>query len=62
MVKAEVDNLDDKCVIALIFADISANRFSEWTLLAFLKNGLIIWWLEKLKVLDTDGGKKCKIM
>lgn len=42
MVKAEVDNLDDKCVIALIFADISANRFSEWTLLAFLKNGLII--------------------
>lgn len=29
MVKAEVDNLDDKCVIDLIFADISANRFSE---------------------------------
>lgn len=27
MVKAEVDNLDDKCVITLIFGDILANRF-----------------------------------
>lgn len=62
MVKAEVDNLDDKCVITLIFGDILANRFSEGTLLPFLKNGLIIWWLKKLKVLDTDSGKKCKIM
>lgn len=56
MVKAEVDNLDDKCVITLIFGDILANRFSEGTLLPFLKNGLIIWWLKKLKVLDTDSG------
>lgn len=42
MVKAEVDNLDDKCVITLIIGDILANRFGEGTLLPFLKNGLII--------------------
>lgn len=55
MAKVEVDNLDAKCVIALIFSIIRADRFSEGTLLVFLKNGAIIRWLERLKTLDADG-------
>lgn len=55
MVKAEVDNLDAQCIIALIFGAIRADRFGEGALLTFLKNGSIIRWLEKLKVLDADG-------
>ena len=55
MAKVEVDNLDAKCVIALIFGVIRADRFSEGTLLVFLKNGAIIRWLERLKTLDADG-------
>lgn len=55
MAKTEVDNLDAKCVIALIFGVIRAERFSEGILLVFLKNGSIIRWLERLKTLDADG-------
>ena len=55
MAKAEVDNLDAQCVITLIFSVIRADRFSEGTLLTFLKNGSIMRWLEKLKALDADG-------
>lgn len=54
MAKAEVDNLDAKCVIALIFSIIRAERFCEGILLTFLKNGSIIRWLERLKTLDAD--------
>lgn len=55
MAKAEVVDLDDECIIALIFGIIRADRFSEGTLLAFLKNGSIIRWLKRLKALDADG-------
>lgn len=54
MAKIEVDNLDAKCVIALIFGVIRAERFSEGILLVFLKNGSIIRWLERLKTLDAN--------
>ena len=54
MVKAEVDHLDAQCIIALILGAIRADRFSEGTLLAFLKDGTIVRWLERLKTLDTD--------
>lgn len=55
MVKAEVDNLDAQCIIALIYGAIRADRFGEGTLLAFLKDGFITKWLERLKTLDADG-------
>ena len=55
METAVVDGLDAKCVIALIFGVIRAERFSEGILLVFLKNGSIIRWLERLKTLDADG-------
>lgn len=54
MVKAEVDNLDAQCIIALIFGVIRAERFNEGILLVFLKNGSIIRWLERLKTLDAN--------
>ena len=54
MVKAEVDHLDAQCIIALIYGAIRADRFGEGTLLAFLKDGFITKWLERLKTLDTD--------
>ncbi|CDE27388.1 uncharacterized protein BN591_01635 [Catenibacterium sp. CAG:290] len=55
MAKTEVDNLDAKCVIALIFGVIRAERFCDGAILAFLKDGTIIRWLERLKTLDADG-------
>lgn len=55
MVKAEVDHLDAQCIIALIYGAIRADRFGEGTLLAFLKDGFITKWLERLKTLDADG-------
>ena len=54
MVNAEVDHLDAQCVVALIFGAIRAERFCDGALLAFLKDGTIVRWLERLKTLDTD--------
>ena len=54
MVHAEVDHLDAQCIISLIFGAIRADRFGEGTLLAFLKDGVITKWLERLKTLDAD--------
>lgn len=54
METAVVDDLDAKCVVALIFGVIRAERFSEGILLVFLKNGSIVRWLERLKTLDAD--------
>lgn len=54
METAVVDDLDAKCVVALIYGAIRADRFGEGTLLAFLKDGFITKWLERLKTLDTD--------
>ena len=55
METAVVDDLDAKCVVALIYGAIRADRFGEGTLLAFLKDGFITKWLERLKTLDADG-------
>lgn len=55
MVKAEVDHLDAKCVVALIYDAIRAERFCDGAILAFLKDGTFVRWLERLKTLDADG-------
>lgn len=54
MSKAEVDHLDARCVLALIYGAIRAERFCDGALLGFLKDGFITKWLERLKTLDTD--------
>lgn len=55
METAVVDDLDAKCVVALIYGAIRAERFCDGTILAFLKDGTIVRWLERLKTLDADG-------
>lgn len=55
METAVVDDLDAKCVVALIYGAIRAERFCDGALLAFLKDGTIVRWLERLKTLDADG-------
>lgn len=55
METAVVDDLDAKCVIALIFGVIRAERFCDGAILAFLKDGTFVRWLERLKTLDADG-------
>ena len=55
MANVEVDDLDARCIITMIFSIIRAERFSEGILLTFLKNGSIIRWLKRLKALDADG-------
>ena len=55
MAKTEVDNLDAKCVVALIYGAIRAERFCDGAILAFLKDGTFVRWLERLKTLDADG-------
>ena len=49
METAVLDDLDAKCVVALIYGAIRAERFCDGTILAFLKDG------ERLKTLDADG-------
>lgn len=49
-----VDNLDAKCVLALIFGVIRAERFCDGALLSLFENGSIARWLKKLKELDTE--------
>lgn len=55
METAVLDDLDAKCVVALIYGAIRAERFCDGTILAFLKDGTIVRWLERLKTLDADG-------
>lgn len=55
METAVVDDLDAKCVVALIYGAIRAERFCDGAILAFLKDGTFVRWLERLKALDADG-------
>ena len=55
METAVVDDLDAKCVVALIYGAIRAERFCDGAILAFLKDGTFVRWLERLKTLDEDG-------
>lgn len=55
METAVVDGLDAKCVVALIYGAIRAERFCDGAILAFLKDGTFVRWLERLKTLDADG-------
>lgn len=48
MKNAEVSNLDEQCVLALIMGAIRAERFCDGALFDFFKNGSILKWLERL--------------
>ena len=55
MMETVVENLDAKCVFAMILGAVRAERFCDGALLGFFANGSVIRWLERLKALDTDG-------
>lgn len=50
--KTNVSRLDDKTVIVMIMCVLRIERFSEGLLLVFLKKGIIVKWLERLKEID----------
>ena len=54
MTAAVIENLDAKCVLALIVGAIRAERFCDGALLRFFKNGSIARWLERLQELETE--------
>lgn len=49
MKNADVSNLNEQCVLALIMGAVRADRFCDGTLLDFFKSGCILKWLERLK-------------
>lgn len=55
MKNAEVSNLDEQCVLALIMGAIRAERFCDGALFDFFESGFILEWLERLKVLSKEG-------
>lgn len=54
MSAASVENLDAKCVLALILGAVRAERFCDGALLGFFENGFIARWIERLKELDIE--------
>lgn len=54
MSASSVENLDAKCVLALILGAVRAERFCDGALLRFFENGSIARWLERLKELDIE--------
>ena len=54
MATAVIENLDAKCVLAMILGAVRAERFCDGALLGFFENGSIARWLERLKELDIE--------
>lgn len=53
MEKADVSNMDGETAVALIFAAVSAEKFSDGALEEFWNSGSIKKWLERLKEIDS---------
>lgn len=52
MSEADISHMDGRGIMALLVGAIRAERFSEGTLLNFLKRGCIQKWLKRLEELD----------
>lgn len=48
LISADASRMDERGVLALILSVIRADRFSEGTLLRFLREGYILNWLKEL--------------
>ncbi len=51
---AIVEDLDARCICALLVAAVRAERFCDGALLAFFKDGSITRWLQRLKEIDEE--------
>jgi hypothetical protein len=58
MHSADLQNLDDQGILALIMGAIRAERFCDGALLGFLKDGSLTAWLKRLK--DKIGRASCR--
>lgn len=52
MSSAIVEDLDARCICALLVGAVRAERFCDGALMSFFKNGSITRWLQRLKELD----------
>lgn len=53
MRRADVENLDEQVILALIMGAIRAERFCDGALLGFFEDGYMLKWLKRLKEIDT---------
>lgn len=51
---AIVEDLDARCVCALLVGAVRAERFCDGALMAFFKDGSITRWLQRLKEIDEE--------
>lgn len=52
MRNANINELDETCILALIMGAIRAERFCDGALLSFFTDGYMLRWLKRLKELD----------
>lgn len=50
---ADIENLDEQVILALMMGAIRAERFCDGALLGFFEDGYILKWLKRLKDIDT---------
>lgn len=51
---AIVEDLDARCICALLVGAVRAERFCDGALMAFFKDGSITRWLQRLKEIDEE--------
>ena len=51
---ALVENLDARCICALLVGAVRAERFCDGALMSFFKNGSITRWLKRLNAIDEE--------
>ena len=51
---AIVEDIDTRCICALLVGAVRAERFCDGALMSFFKDGSIIRWLQRLKEIDEE--------
>ena len=51
---AIVEDLDARCICAMLVGAVRAERFCDGALMAFFKDGSITRWLQRLKEIDEE--------
>ena len=54
MSEAIVEDLDARCICALLVGAVRAERFCDGALMSFFENGSITRWLNRLKAIDEE--------
>lgn len=53
MRRADIENLDEQVILALMMGAIRAERFCDGALLGFFEDSYMLKWLKRLKEIDT---------